>query len=206
MSLTVSQCYIGKRRFQKAVSTWQKTHPSDTFKLTLRPYILNPAAPYPGVDKLPYFNQRFGRAHNEGAQRRIGEVGKAEGIDFDWENGKTGRSIDSHRVILLAQKKSAELADKVEDAIYKGYFEDGKDITSPEFLKEAGVSSGMDADEVEKYLASDRGLKEVEQETSQGRMLGISGVPNFIIDDKYMLSGAQEQEEFLDIFERISST
>lgn len=109
-------------------------------------------------------------------------------------------------MILLAQKKSAELADKVEDAIYKGYFEDGKDITSPEFLKEAGVSSGMDADEVEKYLASDNGLKEVEQETSQGRMLGISGVPNFIIDDKYMLSGAQEQEEFLDIFERISAS
>ena len=195
---------MGKNKLERGIAAYRAAHPDtkDTFSQTWLPFYLNPDAPTKGVDKRQYYKNRFGEQRTAMIFERLAAVGKDVGINFA-HGGKTGNTRDSHRLIQLGKSKSPEMQTKVVEALFKAYFEDEKDITSHEALREAGVNAGLDEQEVKAWLESDKGGEEVDQEVREAQMKDISGVPNFTLQGKYEIGGAQDPEAFVKIFERI---
>lgn len=206
-NLTHNQrCYVGKNKLEKGISLYKSAHPDskDTFSTTWLPFYLNPAAPTQGVDKRQYYKSKFGEERAQMIFERLGAVGKEVGINFSFD-GKTGNTRDSHRLIQLGKTKSPQMETRVVEELFKAYFEDEKDITSHDVLREAGIKAGLDESEVRDWLGTEKGGKEVDKEVRQAQMGSISGVPNFTIQGKYEIGGAQDPAAFVSIFERIKA-
>ena len=136
---------------------------------------------------------------------RLSAAGQAEGIQFKF-GGKTGNTRDSHRLIYLAgRERGAEVQNSVVEELFRGYFEEEADITSTEMLVRAGVKAGLKEEEVRGWLAGmgDEGGPEVDEEVRRARREFVSGVPNFTIQGKYHVGGAEDPQVFVDIFEKI---
>lgn len=155
-----------------------------------------------GVDKTAYYKAKFGEERTAGIFERLAQVGKDVGINFRF-GGKTGNTRDSHRLIQLGKSKSPAIQTRVVEELFAAYFENEGDITSHAVLTSAGVKAGLDEKEVKEWLASDKGGKEVDTEVEQAQQNQISGVPNFTIQGKYEVGGAQDPGVFLRLFEKI---
>jgi len=132
------------------------------------------------------------------------QTGKEVGINFKF-GGKTGNTRDSHRLIQLGKSKSPAVQTRVVEELFAAYFENEGDITSHEVLKNAGVNAGLPEEEVKEWLESDKGGKAVDEEVEQAQLNQISGVPNFTIQGKYEIGGAQDPGVFLRLFEKIKA-
>lgn len=137
--------------------------------------------------------------------QRLAQIGKETGIDFKF-GGKTGNTRDSHRLIQLGKSKSPAVQTKVVEALFNAYFESEGDITSHEVLLKAAVKAGLDEKEAKDWLESDKGGKAVDVEVEEAKRNQISGVPNFTIQGKYEVGGAQDSGVFLRLFEKIKAT
>lgn len=198
-------CYIGKNKLEMAINKYQARHGNeDTFSTTFMPFYLNPDAPQTGIDKASYYSQKFGAERTAMIFSRLSEVGRSVNINFKF-GGKTGNTRNSHRLVQLGKTKSPAMQTKVVEALFAAYFENEQDITSMDVLKQAGVTAGLDATEVEDWLASDRGGKEVDEEVLRATRQHITGVPNFTINGQYEVGGAQDPEVFLELFEKIKA-
>jgi len=155
-----------------------------------------------GVDKTAYYKAKFGEERTAGIFQRLAQVGEDVGINFKF-GGKTGNTRDSHRLIQLGKSKSPAIQTRVVEELFAAYFENEGDITSHAVLTSAGVKAGLDEKEVKEWLASDKGGKEVDLEVGQAQQNQISGVPNFTIQGKYEVGGAQDPGVFLRLFEKI---
>lgn len=136
---------------------------------------------------------------------RLGQVGKDTGINFKF-GGKTGNTRDSHRLIQLGKSKSPAMQTRVVEELFAAYFENEGDITNHEILQKAGVKAGLDEKEVKEWLGSDKGGKAVDEEVEAAQLNQVSGVPNFTIQGKYEIGGAQDPGVFLRLFEKIKAT
>ncbi len=197
-------CYVGKNKLDAGIRAYQNAHPGaqDTFSTTWLPFYLNPASPKVGVNKLQYYKDKFGDERTDMILERLAGVGKEVGIKFSF-GGKTGNTRDSHRLIQLGKSKGPEVQTRVVEELFKSYFEDEGDITSHEMLQAAGVKAGLDAIDVKEWLNSDKGGPQVDREVLEAQMRGVSGVPNFVMQGKYEIGGAQDAENFVKVFERI---
>lgn len=197
-------CYVGKNRLDRAISRHKSSTSGrdDTFTITWLPYYLNRDAPKVGVDKLTYYNSRFGEERSAIMFQRLAGIGKEVGINFKF-GGKTGNTRHSHRLIQLAKTKDEAAQTRIVEELFKAYFEEEQDITSYDVLEAAGVKAGLAEGEVKEWLAADRGGKEVDQEIAQAQAKGIRGVPNFTLQGRYEIGGAQDEEAFLEAFEKI---
>jgi len=197
-------CYVGKRKLDAAIESWKEKYPDreDEFNITWKPFYLNPAAPKIGINKKSYYNQKFGPDHTEVIFARLAQVGASAGITFKF-GGKTGNTRDSHRLIQLGRSISPAAQTAIVTELFKTYFEDEGDITDRKVLKEAGVRAGLDADEVESWLESGMGGDEVDREVMEAREENITSVPNFKVQGRYQIGGAQDSAVFVGLFERI---
>ncbi|KAF3491616.1 DSBA-like thioredoxin domain protein [Arthroderma uncinatum] len=197
-------CYVGKKRLEKGISLYKAAHPDskDTFSISWFPYYLNPHAPEIGVEKAEYMNARFGAERVKMMQARLAQVGQAEGINFN-PGGKTGNTRDSHRLVQLGKTKGEAVQTRVVEELFASYFENEGDITSHDTLTEAGVKAGLDESDVRAWLKSDQGGPEVDQEVAEAKRAFISGVPNFTIQGKYQIGGAEDPTTFLETFEKV---
>ena len=197
-------CYVGKKKLERAISLYKSAHPAsnDTFSMTWLPYYLNPAAPKIGVDKRSYFKSKFGDEKASMIMERLAAVGKDAGINFSF-GGKTGNTRDSHRLVQFGKTKGANVQTRVVEELFKSYFEEEGDITSHDVLREAGVKAGLEEAEVKNWLESDKGGDEVDKEVSEAQIRGVSGVPNFVLQGRYEIGGAQDAEAFVKVFERV---
>lgn len=135
---------------------------------------------------------------------RLAQVGKEAGINFKF-GGKTGNTRDSHRLIQLGKTKSPAMQTRVVEELFAAYFEQEGDITSHEVLRKAAVKAGLDEKEVNEWLESDKGGEAVDKEVEEAQMNQISGVPNFTLQGKYEVGGAQDAGVFLRLFEKIKA-
>ena len=207
MLIIPSQCYIGKRRLDRAISLYKKTYPSgsgDEFSITWLPYYLDPKASPTGVPLAKVFETKFGAGRAGAMQQRLAQMGTSEGIHFTF-GGKIGSTRDSHRLILLAQTKGLAMQDRVVERLFQSYFEQNGDITNRDELKKAGVEAGLDEVEVKGWLESDKGGAQVDQEAKLAKKTIGSGVPHFVIQGDYSVDGAQDPSAFLEIFDQIKS-
>lgn len=190
-------CFIGKRRLERALAE----RPQPDIQIGWRPFQLSPDMPLGGMERGAYLDLKFG-----GAERArhvydpIHAAGKAEGIPFAFGKiARTPNTINSHRLIRRAAETG--LQDAVVEALFCAYFLEGEDIEAPVSLARIAESAGMDGDAARAYLEGDEDADKVRAEDMLARRMGIQGVPFFIIDRKYAISGAQEPAVFHQAFE-----
>jgi len=191
-------CYIGYKRLTTAIETYKSTNPTAQFSITWHPYYLNPSAPLTGVDKQQCYEAKFGPERVLLMHKRLAAIGLQEGIHFSF-GGKTGNTRKSHRIIQLAGEKGVQT--QVVEQLFQAYFENEKDITDDEVLKDAAVKGGLKEGDVKKYLESDAGGKQVDKEVAYAQTRFIQGVPHFMINNGPEIGGAQEPDAFIEIFE-----
>jgi predicted DsbA family dithiol-disulfide isomerase len=195
-------CYIGKRRLEKAMLEL-----SDKFDFEVEyfPFELNPQIPASGLNQKEYLASKFGG--EERYQQITGNVtttAAREGLKFDFASQNISPNTrNAHRLIQLAKENNNHVA--LVEALFKAYFTDGTDLSKTENLVEIAANAGMDRAKVEQFLQSDAGIAEVEMTERELQQMGISGVPFYIINNKYGISGAQPSESFIKAFEEIAS-
>ena len=194
-------CYIGKKKFEAAL---RKFPQRDKVKVNWRSFELDPHIETThAVNVIDHLAAVKGisPAQAEGMHQYVTGVAREVGLDFNFEKSVVANSFNAHRLIQLAQKKG--LAEKAEEELFKAQFIDGKNIHDKEILLKIGQTIGINEKEVEEMLNSDSFSREVKQDEIQARSLGINGVPFFLLDDKYAVSGAQSTDVFLQALERV---
>lgn len=195
-------CYIGKRRLEKAIDQLADKY---NFEITYHPFELNPEMAEEGANQKEYLTAKFGGEERyTQITRQVADVAASEGLFFDFDKQKISPNTrNTHRVIELARKEGKQLA--VKEAFMKAYFTDGVDLTKKENLISVAAEAGMAKQNVEELLTSDVGLVEIELAEAEMQKLGVSGVPFYILDNKYGISGAQPTETFKKALEEIGS-
>lgn len=191
-------CYIGKKKLERAF----EARPELDVSIEWRPYQLDPTVPSYGVDRREYMTRKFGGDGRATAiYQNIAEAGSQEQIPFAFEKiQRTPNTLDSHRLIRWAGGVGRQ--DQVVMDLFSRYFEKGEDIGDPNVLIDVARSAGMDADLVGELLASDADRDEVHEEIDIARSLGVQGVPCFLINNRFMITGAQEPDTFFHAFDR----
>ena len=190
LDLVCPWCYLGVRRLTRTL----RRRPDLLFDLTWRPFLLNPDMPRIGMARPDYVMRKFGG--EERARRlytSIGEVGRAEGIQFRFDRiRRTPSSIDAHRLVRLAARFGR--ADAMIEALFSAHFTDGYDIGDFGVLVAVAAACGLDPLAVHEYLRGDEDLEAVHNDNLRAHRLGINGVPCFVVAGKHAISGAQEPE------------
>ncbi len=188
-------CFIGKRRLEKALGGRPAT-------VRWHPFQLNPDMAREGVERRSYRIKKFGSwERSQELDAQVAAAGQGEGLAFNFDcQARTPNTLDTHRVIWFAGERDVQ--DAVVEALFQAYFTDGRDLSKRATLAEVAAGSGLDRAEVEEMLAGDKGLDVVLAGEEQGRRLGVSGVPFFVLNGKVALSGAQPPEMFLQAFEQ----
>jgi predicted DsbA family dithiol-disulfide isomerase len=192
-------CYIGKRRFERAM----RLRPDIEFEVQWLPFELNPDLPSPGVERETYLARKFGDLERvQAMQAQLRELGSSLGLQFRFERTRRMPNTRlSHEVLQYAHGAGAQGA--VIEALFKAYFEEGRDIGARPLLVDIGAAAGLDATELASALDSRRHQGEVEALERQAHEWGISGVPTFIFERNYAVSGAQESDVFVQVFDRL---
>lgn len=196
-------CYIGEKKFEKAVALVKETRPDVTFDVRWRPFQLNPETPKEGVDRKASMKRKFGDGdHAKAIGRTIKAAGTEEGIAFNFEaQEKTPNTLDSHRLIRWSE--SAGCQPQVVEALFQAYFVVGRDIGDAKVLGDIAGACGMDAELICELLGKDTDLDLVREEDTLAREMGISGVPTFLINDSFMIGGAQDPETLCRLFLKV---
>ena len=179
-------CFLGKRRLDKALALI----PEIKTEVVFRPFFLDPSIPLEGLDRHKYMADKFGEERLKTIHDPLIKASLEDGVPYQFDKiTRTPNTLDAHRVIRWAQ--AAGRQSEVVEALFVAYWRDGKDVGDHAVLNEIAKSIGLD---VAADLASDKDKNEVMQETARAQQMGISGVPTFIINQKYGISGAQGAE------------
>lgn len=190
---TCPWCYVGKRRFERALAM----RPGTRATIMWRPFLLNPDIPAEGIDRRAYLDRKFGGpARVQRVHSAVAAAGEAEGITFDFDRIlRAPNTLNAHRMIRFAGGVARE-AETVE-ALYRGYFCEGRDIGSVPELVELGRELGLPAQSLDAYLRSDCDVAAIFNENARAHRLGVNGVPCLVLDGTYAVAGAQEPDVLL---------
>ena len=194
-------CYIGKRRFEKAVAEFP--HPVE---VVYRSFELDPSAPVGGGHTtLDALAQKYGGAERVAAmQDRVREQAAGEGLDLKLADTLHVNTVDAHRVLHLALAEGgAEQQARLKEALMAAYFEDVRDVSDHAVLREVAVGAGLDGARVDEVLASDEYAGEVRADVAQAVSYGANGVPFFVLEGAYAVSGAQPTEVLRQVLQQV---
>jgi len=195
-------CYIGKRRIEKAMIQLSDQF---EFEVSYLPFELNPQTPKTGFNQKEYLAKKFGseEKYNQ-ITRQVAAIAAEEGLKFDFEKQKVSPNTrDAHRIIWYARQEGKQLA--VKEAFMKAYFEEGVDLTKQENLISIAEKVGLDPTQISSLLNSDQLLADVTAAEQLNHERGISGVPYYIINNQYGISGAQAADVFVQALTQIGN-
>jgi predicted DsbA family dithiol-disulfide isomerase len=182
-------CYLGKRRFERALESFEHR---DEVDVTYRSFELDPIAP-PGVTTptVELLASKYGMSPDEAqdAQRQMEQRAAADGLTFRMADLTSGNTRDAHRLLHLARERGLQ-GDMVE-RLHRAYFTEQGSVFDHASLIRLAAEAGLDADEASRVLASDAYAEAVEADEKTARALGATGVPFFVIERRYGISGAQ---------------
>jgi predicted DsbA family dithiol-disulfide isomerase len=196
-------CYIGKRRLEKALAELQ---PEFDVQVSWLPFQLNPDMPAEGVPRAEYRRAKFGSLEKSQAlDARVAGEARGEGLEFAFERmQRTPNTFLAHRLIDLAQREGC--GEAVVEAVFRAYFLEARDTGDREVLLGIAAAAGLQREAVEAALADEAGAARLAGEERSMRELGISGVPFFIIDRRFGVSGAQPPEALVDAVRQAAAT
>jgi predicted DsbA family dithiol-disulfide isomerase len=180
-------CYIGKRRLEKAL---QLLGDPPGIRVVWKPFQLNPQMPLQGIERRAYRTAKFGSwERSQALDGQVAAAGAEEGINFAFDRmTRTPNTLDAHRLIGLAQQIGAQ--DAVVELLFRGYFEQGLNLSDRQVLVRLAVEGGVPATDVERLLAGDEGRVDVLREEAHYKSSGVNGVPTFFLNGEFAFSGA----------------
>lgn len=192
-------CYIGKRRLEQALAQLDNLYP---VQVTFHPFQLDPTVPPAGRDFVAHMTSRYG-SQIESMFSRVESVGKREGLDFDFMSlPKAINTLSLHRILFVAHQDGQQA--EVKEALMKAYFIDRIDLTKPENIVTIMQTFGWSSEKTIQLLNSAIGEKEVQDEIRYFQQMGVTGVPFFILNNKYGISGAQPAEVLREAIEQVA--
>ena len=188
-------CYLGKRRLEKALASFEGR---GDVRIAHRSFQLDPTRPRGETTSrrtMLMSKYRLTEDRVREMDHNMETMAAAEGLEYHLtEKGQSGNTLDAHRVVHLAASHGRE--DQMLERLYKAYFTEQRSVFDVESLVSLAVEEGLDATEVREALESDRYLDAIRRDLEEARMLGVTGVPFFVIDGRYGISGAQATEVF----------
>lgn len=193
-------CYIGKRRLESAIARFSHR---DEIALTWRSFELNPESPR--QDEVPVeemLSEKYGMSRDEARKlnERVTSLAAAEGLEYHLDRVHGANSFDAHRLIHLAAAHGLQGAMK--ERLLRAHFTETAPVGDPEVLVRLAAEVGLDEQEARDLLQGDRYAEEVRGDEANARAAGISGVPFFVIEGTWGISGAQPTDVFLRALEQ----
>jgi predicted DsbA family dithiol-disulfide isomerase len=194
-------CYIGKRRLETALAAF----PGNDFEIEWKSFQLDPTLePQLGKDVYMFLAERKGISVEQSLEihKDVTERAKSVGLDYHFDKAIISNSLTAHRIIHLAKTK--KLGDEMEEIFFKAYFTDGKDLNNASTLIELGIQAGLASDEVKEVLENESlYFSDVKADIKEAQEIGVQGVPFFVFDRKYAVSGAQPVEAFVNTIKEV---
>ena len=194
-------CYIGKRKFEHALVGFDQ---KDEVEVVYKSFQLDPNAPQNTTETM---NQMLAKKYGQSVeqveqmQKQVTVQANEVGLDYHLNDAKMTNTLDAHRLIHLAKEKGK--MSEMKEQLLKSYFVEGKHVGEIESLVEIAAAVGLDKEEVTSVLASDQYKKEVEADMQEGVQLGVQGVPFFVFNRKYAVSGAQPSNVFSEVLTKV---
>jgi predicted DsbA family dithiol-disulfide isomerase len=194
-------CYIGKRRMERAVENLKDAY---DFEIFFSPFELNPDMPQEGRNQKAYLAGKFGGEERyQQITDHVTEIARGEGLSFHYEKQSTSPNTRmAHRIIWYARQVGKQAA--IKEAFLKAYFENGVDLSKKENMVDIAFTTGLSKERIESLLSTDEGEAEVALAERISLQRGVSGVPFYIINNQYGLSGAQPSETFEKVIREIA--
>jgi predicted DsbA family dithiol-disulfide isomerase len=196
-------CYVGKRRFEKALARFDNR---DEVQVVHRSFQLNPAAPRDTTSsRREMLMRKYRRSPDQVVEMdaRMTQTAAAEGLEFNLEGTLTGNTFDAHQLVHLAHAHA--LQDGVVERLFRAYFTEQRSLFDQQTLVDLGADAGLNRDEAAAALRDNRYANAVDADIEIAHRLGVTGVPFFVINDRYGISGAQAPETFLDVLQRVAA-
>lgn len=188
-------CYIGKRRFENALENFEY---NDEIEVTWRSFQLNPdMETNPDANINEYLAKAKGWSFEQAQQmnQRVTNMAADEGLEYNMDQAVVANSYDAHRLAQFAKDRGK--GDEMEEALFKAYFTDGKNIADHQTLIALAEGIGIDPTEAKSILESEKYANAVDHDIQLAQNINITGVPFFLFDRKFAVSGARETEVFL---------
>ncbi|GAA3260527.1 DsbA family oxidoreductase [Nonomuraea helvata] len=176
-------CYIGHVRFAKAAERFRAK--GGTIDVTMRPYQLNPDAPVAGEPLIPALERKFGPNARQMVERVTGAAA-GEGLEMDYDHAVSANTFEAHRLIEVAHRQGR--GKEMTERLFRAYFSEGLNVGDADVLAKLAAEVGVED--------GGEGADQVREQLGRARALGISGVPLFLFEGIYAVSGAQPEEAF----------
>ena len=194
-------CYIGKRNFENALAQFGR---AGDLEIEWKSFQLDPTIPKmkQRVDVYEYLATSKGISieDSKAMHENVVRMAKSVGLEYNFDRAVIANSFDAHRLIQFAKSKG--LGDEIEETLFAAYFTNGLDMSDLDTLAEIGGSIGLSPVELETILHSEDFSSEVQNDILEAQKYGVRGVPYFVLDDKYAISGAQPSSVFLEALEK----
>lgn len=194
-------CYIGKRRLEAALAQFPER---DQVEVVWKSFQLDPnlkTNPHKSVSQSLAESKGWSPQQTAQSMAYVTNMAKEVGLDYDFDKAVVANSFDAHRFSHFAKKHG--LQDQAEERLFAAYFTEGKNTADHQTLLELGVEIGLDATELAQVLAGNDYAEAVQTDIYEARQVGVSGVPFFVFNDKYTVSGAQSSALFLEVLEKV---
>lgn len=198
-------CYLGVTRFERAAAL-HTIITGQSVEINLRAYQLDPGAPAEAVPALEYYEKKFGsREEAEAIVAQVDAAGKITGIDFDFTEAVRGNTFDAHRMLTWAGTAGPAAQRDLAHELWRAYFLEGADISDHDTLAARAGIVGLDIEEADEILAGSDFADEVRMQLSTAEELGISSVPMIVIEGKFVITGAQSQDDYVQALGKIAA-
>jgi predicted DsbA family dithiol-disulfide isomerase len=190
-------CYIGKRRFERALAAFAHRDAIPPGHIVHRSFQLNPSFP---IERTPLrraaLMTKYGLTEVQvrDMDAKMERTAAAEGLEYHLDGGVTGNTFNAHQLVHLGGVRGIQ--DRVIERLYRAYFTEQRSIFDEESLVELGGEAGLDIADARTALRAHTYAENVKEDMSLARTIGVSGVPFFVIDGKYGISGAQPSDVF----------
>ncbi|MFT3705879.1 MAG: DsbA family oxidoreductase [Agriterribacter sp.] len=187
-------CYIGKRKFESALNGFDG---AEHVEIEWHSFQLDPTIQTGhGKNLYQYLSERKGIPYQQSVEmhKQVTAMAKEAGLDYQFDKAVVANSFDAHRLIQFAKTKS--LGDAAEERLFHAYFTEGKDFSNHDTLVELGKDIGLDADEITKVLSGNAYTKNVKDDIEEAAQIGVRGVPFFVFNRTFAVSGAQPSDVF----------
>ncbi len=189
-------CYIGKRKFEKALNEFPD---KNNIEIIWKSFQLDPTTVTdPSISTIDHLAQKKGWSKEQASETtaHVTNIAKQVGLNFHFDKAVVANSFDAHRVSHLAKKYGKQ--NELEEKLFSAYFTEGKNTADHATLLQIAADIGLNKAEVNELLIGELYTEEVEKDIYEAQQVGVRGVPFFVLDRKYAVSGAQEPDTFLE--------